>query len=77
MRDGETGLHFRAGDAVDLVEKVRRLSVNPDIRLRMGMAARAEFEARYTAEANYHSLMNVYRDVTRHSSGQTHVRTDL
>jgi glycosyltransferase involved in cell wall biosynthesis len=67
VHDGNTGLHFRPGDSVDLAAKVRWLSSNPDVALRMGSGARAEFEARYTADANYHSLMSIYQDVRRRS----------
>jgi glycosyltransferase involved in cell wall biosynthesis len=67
VHDGTTGLHFRPGDSVHLAAKVKWLSSNPDVALRMRSAARAEFEARYTADANYHSLMSIYQDVRRRS----------
>ena len=50
--DGRTGLHFTPGDAGDLADKVRRMAVQGEEWRRMRIAARAEFEARFTPEAN-------------------------
>jgi glycosyltransferase involved in cell wall biosynthesis len=58
--DGRTGLHFTPGDAADLADKVRRMAVQGDEWRRMRMAARAEFEARFTPEANYRQLIRIY-----------------
>ena len=63
VRDGHNGLHFSHRDPVDLAEKVRLLIGNPDVAVRMGLAARADFEARYSADANYGALMKIYDDV--------------
>jgi glycosyltransferase involved in cell wall biosynthesis len=61
--DGRTGLLFRAGDASDLAQKIgRALSSDEDLE-RMGRAARAKYEARYTAEENYRRLMEIYERV--------------
>ena len=42
VRDGETGLLFAPGHPDDLVDKVRRLLGDGELRRRMGAAARAE-----------------------------------
>ena len=63
VRDGHCGLHFRPHDASDLVDKVTVLASNPALRRQLSMAARAEFESRYTADANYHALTSIYRRV--------------
>jgi len=60
IQDGETGLHFRAGDAHDLAVKAAQVFEQPGDRRQMGKAARAEFEANYTAERNYEQLMAIY-----------------
>ncbi|MDQ6833038.1 MAG: glycosyltransferase family 4 protein, partial [Chloroflexota bacterium] len=65
IQDGETGLHFRAGDPDDLARVVADAFSRPDALARMRGQARAEFDARYTAEENYHHLMEIYRGVTR------------
>jgi len=61
VKDGETGLLFEPGNPADLAAKVRWLLDRPEEQLRMGRNARAEFEARYTAERNYDQLMSIYQ----------------
>ncbi len=61
--DGRTGLHFTAGDAEDLAAKVEWAWTHPNEMQEMGRAARAEYEAKYTAERNYQMLMGIYRRV--------------
>src|SRR3954469_3350817 len=60
VEDGRTGFHFTAGDAGDLTEKVTRLWNDETLRNTMRGACRTEFEAKYTAEANYRQLMDIY-----------------
>lgn len=70
VRDGDTGVFFRPGEATDLANKMRALFANPQEAARMRIAARAEFEKRYTAEANYRTLMAIYdRALTRRTAG--------
>jgi glycosyltransferase involved in cell wall biosynthesis len=57
---GRTGLHFRPGDADDLIAKVEWMLANPVKLAFMRQEARAEFEAKYTAEQNYQKLMEIY-----------------
>jgi glycosyltransferase involved in cell wall biosynthesis len=57
---GRTGLHFRPGDPEDLAEQVEWVLANPAKLLQMRHEARAEFEAKYTAEKNYQKLMEIY-----------------
>jgi glycosyltransferase involved in cell wall biosynthesis len=60
VSDGRTGLHFSAGDAEDLARKVEWAWTHPDEMRAMGMGARKEYEAKYTAEKNYPMLMEIY-----------------
>jgi glycosyltransferase involved in cell wall biosynthesis len=60
VRDGETGLHFRAGDAADLAARLAPVLGNADHLQRMRREARREFEAKYTAERNYKLLIEIY-----------------
>jgi glycosyltransferase involved in cell wall biosynthesis len=60
---GYTGLHFQPGNSSDLVAQVRWILSHPQELPQMRQAARAEFEAKYTAEANYHQLMEIYAAV--------------
>ncbi|WP_315786713.1 glycosyltransferase family 4 protein [Fischerella sp. JS2] len=57
---GRTGLHFRPGDPDDLTAKVEWMLANPVKLASMRQEARAEFEAKYTAEQNYQKLMEIY-----------------
>ncbi len=60
---GRTGLHFRPGDPEDLAAKVEWLLSHPGELARMRREARAEYEAKYTAERNYEQLMAIYLGV--------------
>lgn len=60
VENGRTGLHFRPGDPEDLAAKVEWAWTHPREMRDMGQAARAEYEAKYTAERNYHMLMEIY-----------------
>ncbi len=62
--DGRTGLLFEPGNAADLVRAVETILGEVDQSV-MAAAARAEFEARYTAAANYPQLMAVYERAFR------------
>jgi len=58
--NGRTGLHFRSGDAKDLAAKTESLWRDQQALGRMRKEARAEYEAKYTAEQNCRMLMNIY-----------------
>src|SRR5437879_13566718 len=58
---GRTGILFRPGDPEDLAEKVQWAWSHVRETLSMGKECRAEYEARYTAQKNYQTLINVYR----------------
>ena len=60
---GRTGLLFRPGDADDLTSCVERFMRDPSEHARMRAAARVEYETRYTADANYRALINIYSAV--------------
>jgi glycosyltransferase involved in cell wall biosynthesis len=61
VEDGRTGLHFTAGDARDLAEKVDWAWNHPERMRSMGKEARQEYETKYTAEENYPLLMEIYQ----------------
>jgi glycosyltransferase involved in cell wall biosynthesis len=60
VEDGRTGLHFTPGDAEDLAAKAEWAWAHPSEMEEMGRAARAEYEAKYTAARNYRTLMRIY-----------------
>jgi glycosyltransferase involved in cell wall biosynthesis len=60
VADGKTGLHFSAGDDVDLAAKVEWAWTHPEQMRIMGREARAEYEAKYTAARGLENLMSLY-----------------
>jgi glycosyltransferase involved in cell wall biosynthesis len=69
--DGRTGLHFTPGDAEDLAAKVEWAWNHPEEMEVMGRNARAEYEAKYTAERNYRILLRIYETAIARSRGAT------
>jgi len=61
VTDGRTGLHFTPSDPDDLAQKVEWAWTHGDEVRAMGLEARKEYEAKYTAEKNYPILMEIYR----------------
>ncbi len=66
VEHGRTGLLFRPGDAEDLADKIQWFLSHPRQARAMRREARAEFEAKYTAERNYPILMEIYERAIRH-----------
>ena len=64
IEDGKTGRHFNPGDAVDLAATVSRAFADGSLAA-MRSAVRERFVSRYTADANYKMLMEVYDRVKR------------
>ena len=60
VESGRTGLHFHPNDPEDLAAKVQWAVANPAKLAQMRREARAEFEAKYTAQQNYHRLIEIY-----------------
>lgn len=61
VSDGETGLHFAAGDAGDLARKVAFLSGSPEVAAAMGERGREVCDERYGPRENFHQLMGIYQ----------------
>ena len=60
VEDRITGLHFTAGDANDLAEKVQWATAHPEEIRAMGHRARQVYETNYTPEVNYRQLIAIY-----------------
>lgn len=58
-----TGMLFPAGDAAALAEQSRRLLDDAELALRLGRAARQEFDERFTPTRNYEMLRAIYDGV--------------
>ncbi|HLD69860.1 MAG TPA: glycosyltransferase family 4 protein [Candidatus Omnitrophota bacterium] len=60
VREGVTGLLFKAGDPHSLVQKAVQLVGNKALSAQMGQNVRREFELKYTEKRNYEELMAIY-----------------
>jgi len=60
VEDGVNGVRVRPGDAGALAAAVRRLADRPELRHRLGEAARRCYLDRYTAPASYAALARIY-----------------
>jgi len=65
IRDRSTGLHFAPGDALELAAKVEWAWTHPEEIQEMGLNARREYEANYTADRNRELLSDIHRRVAR------------
>lgn len=74
VHDGETGLHFEAGNPADLARKASRLASSPDLVGRMGAKARSIFEQNYTAEQSFRMLMEIYEHASESFRKRKHRR---
>jgi glycosyltransferase involved in cell wall biosynthesis len=66
-----TGLFFKAGNADDLARAAKLAWEQPRYMRQLGDNARAEYEAKYTAAANYRQLVEIYREVIANSTIET------
>ena len=67
IEDGATGLLFSAGDANDLVTKVRWAHRHPEVMRRMGINARRVYEEKYVPSVNNLQLVKIYEAAIEHS----------
>jgi glycosyltransferase involved in cell wall biosynthesis len=61
IEDSKTGWFAETGSVASLASILTRFWRAPDAISDMRLAARAEFESKYTAELNYAQLMSIYR----------------
>lgn len=61
VEHGKSGMVFQPGDPQSLLQAVRQAWGTPGLLERLGQGARAEFASKYTEEANYATLMEIYR----------------
>ena len=60
IEDGKTGLLFEMGNENELKEKMITLINNPELRSKMGKAARQKLEDEYSLENHCQKLLNIY-----------------
>jgi glycosyltransferase involved in cell wall biosynthesis len=63
-----TGLFFEPRNADDLARTAKLAWEQPQYMRHLGDNARAEYEAKYTAAANYRQLMEIYHQVITSSA---------
>jgi len=61
IEHGYNGLLFRPSDPTDLAQKIDWLFAHPQEMSQMRLAARAEFDSKYTADENYKRLIEIYQ----------------
>ncbi|MDH0427966.1 glycosyltransferase family 4 protein [Stutzerimonas stutzeri] len=61
VEHGKSGIVFQPANPQSLLQEVRTTWETPGLLERLGQGARAEFESKYTEEANYAALMEIYR----------------
>lgn len=65
--DGETGLLFDAGNVNQLREQLEHLMLDPELRRKMGMRARARAEKEFSLDKHNAGLMSIYESVLQRS----------
>ena len=69
VRNGESGVVFKAGNPASLLQELRKAWRTPGLLVQLGHGARAAFEANYTEDANYRMMMMIYeKAMKRHDS---------
>ena len=69
VRHGVSGVVFEPSNPESLLQEVRRAWETPGLLEQFGKGARAEFEGKYTEEANYATLMDIYERAIAVSRG--------
>jgi glycosyltransferase involved in cell wall biosynthesis len=63
IENGRTGMLFKIGDEEDFQDRLNALLGDGELRNRITVAARAEYERRYTPDVNGRSLEEIYLQV--------------
>ncbi|GLZ88433.1 hypothetical protein Pres01_44840 [Metapseudomonas resinovorans] len=61
VENGKSGIVFEPANPQSLLQEVRNAWENKGYLAKLGRSARLEFESKYTEEANYATLMDIYR----------------
>ena len=69
VNDGETGLLVRAGDPGALADALRRIVAEPELRGRLGEAARRRAETEHSAVSSTGRVATVYDELLRERGG--------
>jgi glycosyltransferase involved in cell wall biosynthesis len=72
VRDPESGCTFEPANPESLLNAVRSAWENPALLERWSQGARAAFEAKYTEDANYTMLMEIYEQAIERAKRAKH-----
>lgn len=76
VSNGTTGFHVEVGNVQDIVQKSASMLALPDaVYQQMRYAARQEYEAKYTVQANMRLLEEIYTDIITSSDSKIHHST--
>ena len=65
IEDGKNGLLFEPGAPTDIISKVQWLSTHESELKNMGVKAKKDFESKFSAQANYYQLINIYEEAIK------------
>jgi glycosyltransferase involved in cell wall biosynthesis len=68
VRDGETGYLIPPGQIAPLQERIRRLLVEPELRVHLGALGRFVYEEHFTLKQTVRKTLAVYADVLKHDA---------
>jgi glycosyltransferase involved in cell wall biosynthesis len=75
IRDGKTGFLFATRDSRGLLNAIRRILTNSDLRIQMGIEARRTAENEYSQAGIVNRLERYYQDLLSRP-GSENVRSD-
>jgi L-malate glycosyltransferase len=67
VRDGETGLHFRQGDAASLADALRRVLLDSDLRRQLASNGERWIRGGFSTEAAASRMAEIYHGVLGHA----------
>ena len=67
VKDGETGMTFKYADAQDLISKVGVLMDQPELAMLMGEKAYQTVASKYSPEAHYGMLMELFKSLAENN----------
>lgn len=70
VKHGESGVVFEAGNPSSLLQELRQAWCTPGLLEQLGRGARAAFEAHYTEDANYRTMMLIYEKAMKRNASQ-------
>jgi len=77
VTDGFNGLHFEAGNEIDLVNRIKNFEEQGEHSLLMNRNARNTYLEKYTPERNYHQLKGIYYQAMKEKATVKEVVTHM